>query len=130
VQVCNETGRCYAERQHGANIIDKTCSKTVCPTRYIITWKLCATMKVGDVTETLNLALQASGSITRGSFIVPDYSRTMVPPSVRMAGQTQHGSCARRAVPSADTGQDCSWHQTLKNRILPARSTSQSKRRN
>jgi transposase InsO family protein len=29
--------------------------------RYIIAWKLCATMKVGDVTETLDLALQASG---------------------------------------------------------------------
>ena len=29
--------------------------------RYIITWKLCTTMKAGDVTETLELALQASG---------------------------------------------------------------------
>jgi transposase InsO family protein len=29
--------------------------------RCIIAWKLCATMKVADVTETLNLALQASG---------------------------------------------------------------------
>jgi hypothetical protein len=28
--------------------------------RYIIAWKLCPTMKVGDVTETLDLALQAS----------------------------------------------------------------------
>ncbi len=29
--------------------------------RYIIAWKLCATMKVGDVTDTLELALAASG---------------------------------------------------------------------
>ena len=29
--------------------------------RYIIAWKLCSSMKVGDVTETLNMALQASG---------------------------------------------------------------------
>jgi putative transposase len=29
--------------------------------RYIITWKLCATMKAGDVTDTLTMALQASG---------------------------------------------------------------------
>src|ERR1700730_4823235 len=29
--------------------------------RYIIAWKLCTTMKVGDVTATLDLALQASG---------------------------------------------------------------------
>jgi putative transposase len=28
---------------------------------YIIAWKLCTTMKVGDVTKTLDLALQASG---------------------------------------------------------------------
>ena len=29
--------------------------------RYIIAWKLCATMKTSDVTDTLDLALQASG---------------------------------------------------------------------
>jgi putative transposase len=29
--------------------------------RYIIAWRLCTTMKTGDVTETLDLALQASG---------------------------------------------------------------------
>ena len=29
--------------------------------RHIIAWKLCATMKAGDVTDTLDLALQASG---------------------------------------------------------------------
>ena len=29
--------------------------------RYVIAWKLCTTMKTGDVTETLELALQASG---------------------------------------------------------------------
>ena len=29
--------------------------------RYIIAWKLCTTMKTEDVTDTLKLALQASG---------------------------------------------------------------------
>ena len=29
--------------------------------RYIIAWKLCTTMRAGDVTETLTLALEASG---------------------------------------------------------------------
>jgi putative transposase len=29
--------------------------------RYIIAWKLCTTMKKSDVTDTLDLALQASG---------------------------------------------------------------------
>jgi len=29
--------------------------------RYVVAWKLCTTMKTGDVTDTLELALQASG---------------------------------------------------------------------
>ena len=29
--------------------------------RYIISWKLCTTMKTSDVTDTLNMALVASG---------------------------------------------------------------------
>ena len=29
--------------------------------RYIVGWKLCTNMKVGDVTDTLNIALSASG---------------------------------------------------------------------
>jgi transposase InsO family protein len=29
--------------------------------RYVIAWKLCTTMKTSDVTETLKLAMQASG---------------------------------------------------------------------
>jgi putative transposase len=29
--------------------------------RYVVAWKLCVTMKVGDVKKTLDLALQASG---------------------------------------------------------------------
>jgi transposase InsO family protein len=29
--------------------------------RYIVAWKLCTNMKAGDVTDTLELALEASG---------------------------------------------------------------------
>ncbi len=29
--------------------------------RYVVAWKLCTTMRAGDVTDTLNLALEASG---------------------------------------------------------------------
>ena len=29
--------------------------------RYIVAWKLCSTMRADDVTDTLDLALQASG---------------------------------------------------------------------
>ena len=35
--------------------------------RYIIAWKLCTTMKAEDVTDTLNLALTASGCERPGS---------------------------------------------------------------
>ena len=35
-----------------------------------------------------------------------------------VAGCTEHGARSRRALSSADAGQDRSWHQTLKNRIL------------
>lgn len=29
--------------------------------RYVIAWKLCTTMRAGDVTDTLDLALETSG---------------------------------------------------------------------
>jgi putative transposase len=85
--------------------------------RYIIAWKLCTTMKVGDVTETLDLALQASGldqvHVVHRPRLLSDNGRPR-----RMAGQTQHGSCARHTLPPANTGKIERWHQTLKNRIL------------
>ena len=79
--------------------------------RYIIAWKLCTTMKVGDVTETLDLALQASGldQVQRRSsppIALGQWSFLHLGRPRRMAGQTQHGSCARRAMPPANTGQD------------------------
>ena len=40
--------------------------------RYIITWKLCATMKAEDVTATLEQALQASGCDQTGIKLRPD----------------------------------------------------------
>ena len=36
--------------------------------RYIISWKLCTTMKTSDVTDTLNLALEATSTIKSGLF--------------------------------------------------------------
>ena len=36
--------------------------------RYIVTWKLCTTMKAQDVTDTLGLALQASGAETKSTW--------------------------------------------------------------
>ena len=43
--------------------------------RYIVAWKLCTTMKAEDVTDTLELALQASGSIRSMSSIDRDCFR-------------------------------------------------------
>jgi len=48
--------------------------------RYIIAWKLCTTMKASDVTETLELALQASGLSRANSAIDRDFCRTMARP--------------------------------------------------
>ena len=36
--------------------------------RYLISWKLCTTMKTSDVTDTLNLALEATSTIKSGLF--------------------------------------------------------------
>jgi putative transposase len=91
--------------------------------RYIIAWKLCTTMKAEDVTDTLSLALTASGcdqarvrhrprllSDNGSSYISADLAEWLDErdmPHVRGAPyhpQTQ-GKIER-------------WHQTLKNRIL------------
>ena len=99
--------------------------------RYIIAWKLCTTMKVGDVTETLDLALQASGlDQAKGRSSPPialgQWSLLHLGRPRRMAGQTQHGSCAWRPMPSADTGQDRTLasnaqEPNLAGELLPAR---------
>jgi transposase InsO family protein len=73
--------------------------------RYVIAWKLCSTMKGSDVTETLALAMQASGCDISGE--LADWLRETGMSHVRGAPyhpQTQ-GKIER-------------WHQTLKNRIL------------
>jgi transposase InsO family protein len=91
--------------------------------RYIIAWKLCTTMRAADVTDTLELALAASGrhsakvahkprllSDNGSSYISSDLTEWLKDcglPHVRGAPchpQTQ-GKIER-------------WHQTLKNRIL------------
>jgi len=54
--------------------------------RYVVAWKLCTTMKVHDVTETLNLALEASGcdSVKASQVIIASnqsYSEGVMEPS-------------------------------------------------
>src|SRR5215218_5777768 len=91
--------------------------------RYIIAWKLCATMKVGDVTETLNMALQASGldharvvhrprllSDNGPSYISTNLAEWLVK---RNIGHVRGAPCHPQTQGKIER-----WHQTLKNRIL------------
>jgi len=91
--------------------------------RYIIAWKLCTTMKVGDVTETLNLALQASGldqvhvvhrprllSDSGPSYISADLAEWL---DKRNMGHVRGAPCHPQTQGKIER-----WHQTLKNRIL------------
>ncbi len=79
--------------------------------RYIIAWKLCTTMKAQDVTDTLDLALAASGCdqarVVHKPRLLSDNGSSYV--SAELADWlecTEHGARSRRALPSADTGQD------------------------
>jgi putative transposase len=85
--------------------------------RYIIAWKLCTTMKAEDVTDTLELALQASGC---------DNARVMHKPRVcsdnglvlhrrrtgRMARRQGHGACRGAPYHPQTQGKIERWHQT------------------
>ncbi|MGO9723341.1 MAG: IS3 family transposase [Methylocella sp.] len=91
--------------------------------RYIIAWKLCTTMKAGDVTETLDLALQASGldrtkvahrprllSDNGPSYISADLAEWV---DKRDIGHVRGAPCHPQTQGKIER-----WHQTLKNRIL------------
>ena len=105
--------------------------------RYIIAWKLCTTMKASDVTDTLDLALQASGcdraTVRHKPRLLSDNGASYI--SGELAGwledrkmdhvrgapyhpQTQ-GSWTRPWPQWGRVSSDNErWHQTLKNRIL------------
>ena len=76
--------------------------------RYIIAWKLCTTMKTSDVTDTLTLALQASGCdqahVVHKPRLLSDNGSSYV--SGGMAGGEKNGTRQGCAVSSANTGQD------------------------
>jgi len=91
--------------------------------RYIVAWKLCTNMKAGDVTDTLELALQASGcdqvnvrhrprllSDNGASYISGDLAKWL----------DENGMDHVRGAPyhPQTQGKIERWHQTLKNRIL------------
>ena len=91
--------------------------------RYIVAWKLCTTMKAEDVTDTLDLALQASGldqakpadrprllSDNGSSYIAGDLAKWLDARNIKhLRGAPYH---------PMTQGKIERWHQTLKNRIL------------
>ena len=91
--------------------------------RYIVAWKLCSTMRAGDVTDTLELALAAAGlegaDPSRRPRLLSDNGSSYV------AGDLadwleERGMDHVRGAPyhPMTQGKIERWHQTLKNRIL------------
>ncbi|PHS38469.1 MAG: IS3 family transposase [Robiginitomaculum sp.] len=91
--------------------------------RYIIAWKLCTTMKTSDVTETLDMALQASGCdqvhVVHKPRLLSDNGASYISAELADYIKDQSMSHVRGAPYHPQTqGKIERWHQTLKNRIL------------
>ena len=91
--------------------------------RYIIAWKLCTTMKVGDVTETLDLALQASGldhaKVVHRPRLLSDNGPSYISADLAEWLDKRNMDHVRGTPCHPQTqGKIERWHQTLKNRIL------------
>jgi len=91
--------------------------------RYVVAWKLCTTMKTSDVTDTLELALQASGcdqvTVRHKPRLLSDNGASYVSGELAdwLSGE---GMDHVRGAPyhPQTQGKIERWHQTLKNRIL------------
>ena len=91
--------------------------------RYIIAWKLCTTMSTSDVTDTLELALQASGcdmvNVIHKPRLLSDNGPCYISADLAewLGGK---GMDHVRGAPyhPQTQGKIERWHQTLKNRIL------------
>jgi len=91
--------------------------------RYIIAWKLCTTMKTGDVTDTLDLALQASGcdqaTVLHKPRLLSDNGSSYISGELADWLEDRQMDHVRGAPYHPQTqGKIERWHQTLKNRIL------------
>ena len=91
--------------------------------RYIIAWKLCTTMKAGDVTDTLEMALQASGcdqaNVIHKPRLLSDNGSSYIAGELAEWMENQDMDHVRGAPYHPQTqGKIERWHQTLKNRIL------------
>ena len=76
--------------------------------RYIVAWKLCTTIKVSDVTDTLTLALEASGldgmKVAHRPRLLSDNGSSYI--AGGLARGEGHGPCPRGTTASTDPGQD------------------------
>ena len=91
--------------------------------RYIIAWKLCTTMKAEDVTDTLNLALAASGCdqarVVHKPRLLSDNGSSYVSADLAEWLDDNGMDHVRGAPRHPQTqGKIERWHQTLKSRIL------------
>ena len=91
--------------------------------RYIIAWKLCTNMRAEDVTDTLDLALQASGCgrvhVVHKPRLLSDNGASYVSGDLAkwLRGKGMKHSRGAPYHPQTQ-GKIERWHQTLKNRIL------------
>ena len=91
--------------------------------RYIIAWQLCTTMKAEDVTDTLELALQASGcdeaKVVHKPRLLSDNGSSYISGDLAEWLENKGMEHVRGAPYHPQTqGKIERWHQTLKNRIL------------
>ena len=91
--------------------------------RYVIAWKLCTTMKTEDVTDTLQLALAASGCdqahVRHKPRLLSDNGSSYISEDLAKWLGKQDMKHVRGAPYHPQTqGKIERWHQTLKNRIL------------
>ena len=91
--------------------------------RYIIAWKLCTTMRADDVTNTLQLALTASGCdqvrVAHKPRLLSDNGSSYVSGDLAKWLEDAGMGHVRGAPNHPQTqGKIERWHQTLKNRIL------------
>jgi len=91
--------------------------------RYVIAWKLCTSMTSRDVTETLELALQASGcdqaDVVQKPRLLSDNGSSYISSELAHWIADNGMSHVRGAPYHPQTqGKIERWHQTLKNRIL------------
>lgn len=91
--------------------------------RYVVAWKLCTTMTAGDVTDTLELALEASGcdqvAVRHKPRLLSDNGDSYISGELADWLNEQGMDHVRGAPYHPQTqGKIERWHQTLKNRIL------------